>query len=275
MISTVFSVLATAAVIYLALAALLYFTQESAIFLPGPNDAGLRQRYEKSRVEIPTGHGETVEGWWIENPAATNDLAILYFGGNAEDVLYTAETASRFDARHVFVSNYRGYGGSTGRPGQEALYEDGLAVYEHALKRGVRPDELIVLGRSLGSGVAAMIAGSRPVRAAIFVTPFDSLASVAAHHYPYFPVRLLLRHPFPSIEWARKASAPALVLGAANDDIVPVSHARALAESWAGPTRVHVLPDTGHNDIEQSPEYYRLINAFLSEHLVHRNELDR
>jgi uncharacterized protein len=275
MIPTVFSVLAVGAVGYLALAALLYFTQESAIFLPGPNDAGLRRQYEKSRVEIPTGHGETVEGWWIENPAATNDLAILYFGGNAEDVLYTAETASRFNAGRVFVSNYRGYGASTGRPGQEALYEDGLALYEHAIKRGVQPDHLIVMGRSLGSGVASMIAGSRQVRGAILVTPFDSLAAVAAHHYPYFPVRLLLRHPFPSIEWARKARAPALVLGAANDDIVPASHARALSESWAGPTRVHVLPDTGHNDIEQSPEYYRLINAFLSEHFVHRNELDR
>jgi len=265
MISTAFSLLAAAAVGYLALAAWLYFTQENAIFFPGPNDAGLRRHYEKSRVEIPTGHGETIEGWWIENPAAANDLAILYFGGNAEDVLYTAETASRFNARQVFVANYRGYGASTGRPGQEALYEDGLAIYEHAIKRGVRPDHLIVMGRSLGSGVASMLAGSREVRGAILVTPFDSLADVAAHHYPYFPVRLLLRHPFPSIEWARKAHAPALVLGAAGDDIVPASHARRLAEAWAGRTFVHVLPDTGHNDIEQSPEYYRLINAFLGD----------
>jgi uncharacterized protein len=236
---------------------------DSLIFHPAPNDAQLRRQYEPLRVDIAS-HGATVEGWWVENPAAVHDSVILYFGGNAEDVLYMAGTISRFDARRMLVVNYRGYGESTGKPGQRALYDDGLAVYEYALKSGVRADQIVVMGRSLGSGVASMVAGSKPVRAAILITPYDSLAAVAAEHFPKVAVSLLLRHPFPSTDWARKAHAPALMLAAEHDTIIPSDRARRLAEAWAGEARFQVLPNTGHNDIQLSPDFYRSINDFLA-----------
>ena len=123
------------------------------------------------RIEIETADAK-LEGWWIENAQATTPAVILYFGGNAEDVLYTASTARQIDARAVVVVNYRGYGGSTGKPGQKALYDDGLAIYDYAIKRGVPAEHIVVMGRSLGSGVASMLAGARPVRAAILITPY-------------------------------------------------------------------------------------------------------
>lgn len=243
--------------------AVLYFGQERSIFFPRPNDPQLRQRYSAQRIEIPAADA-TLEGWWIENPQATMPAVVLYFGGNAEDVLYTASAASSIDARVVVVVNYRGYGGRTGEPSQQALYEDGLAIFDYVRARGVPAEQIVVMGRSLGSGVASMLAGARPVRAAILITPFDSLASVAAAHYPFLPVRLLLRHPFPSIDWAQRAHAPALFLAAEHDVVVPVAHARKLFEAWAGEKQFHVLPQTGHNDIEQHPDYYRLIDEFLA-----------
>ena len=120
------------------------------------------------------------------------------------------------------------------------------------------------MGRSLGSGVASMLAGARPVRAAILVTPFDSLASVAAGHYPFLPVRLLLRHPFPSTDWAQRTRARALIIAAERDSVVPAAHARKLFDAWAGEKQFHVLPQTGHNDIDMHPDYYRLIDEFLA-----------
>jgi pimeloyl-ACP methyl ester carboxylesterase len=258
MLSVLLGLLTVGAIAWLALCAMLFFTQESAIFYPGPNDARLVQQHAKSRIQIGS-----LEGWWVENPAATNDLVILYFGGNAEDVLYTAGTLPLLGARRMLVVNYRGYGTSQGRPGQKELYEDGLAIYDFAAGTGLRPDQIVVMGRSLGSGVASMLAGSRDVRAAVLVTPFDSLAAVAAGHYPIFPGRLLLRHPFPSADWARKARAPALILAAERDDIVPAARAKKLSEAWAGETEFHLLSGAGHNDIETSPDYYRLIRRFL------------
>lgn len=241
---------------------LLYFGQESSIFFPRPNDPQLRQQHLAQRFEIATTEA-LLEGWWMENPRATTPVVVLYFGGNAEDVLYTASTASRLEARAVVVVNYRGFGGSTGEPGQQALYDDGLAIYDYAIERGVPREHIVVMGRSLGSGVAAMLAGARPVRAAVLITPFDSLAAVAASHYPFLPVRLLLRHPFPSADWAKRTQAPALMLAAERDDVVPATHAQKLFEAWAGEKQIRLLDGTGHNDIDAHPDYYRLINEFL------------
>src|SRR5690348_16524819 len=242
---------------YALICALLYFGQESSIFFPQANDPQLRQRYSAERFQIQSGDA-TLEGWWIENPRASTPAVVLYFGGNAEDVLYTVSEASNIEARAVVVVNYRGYGGSTGKPGQKALYADGLAMYDYAIKRGVAPEHIVVMGRSLGSGVASMLAGSRPVRAAILITPFESLAAVAAGHYPLLPVRLMLRHPFPSDDWAKRTRAPALIIAAEHDAVVPSEHARKLFEAWAGEKQFHILRQTGHNDIEMHPDYYAL-----------------
>jgi uncharacterized protein len=253
---------------FVLICALLYFGQERSIFFPRPNDPQLRQRYAAQRIEIKTAD-TTLEGWWIENAAATTPAVVIYFGGNAEDVLYTASEAARINARAVVVVNYPGYGGSAGEPGQKALYESGLAIYEYAIKRGAAAEHIVVMGRSLGSGVASMLAGTRQVGAAILITPYDSLAAVAAGHYPFLPVRLLLRHPFPSTDWAQRTHAPALLLAAEHDNVVPATHAQKLFQVWAGPKQIHVLAQTGHNDIEMHPDYYRLINEFLVKRVVH------
>ena len=267
LLTTLVTVLLVAGGGFVLICALLYFGQERSIFFPRPNDQQLRQRYAAQRIEIKTPDA-TLEGWWIENAQATTPAVILYFGGNAEDVLYTASDASRIDARAVVVVNYRGYGGSPGKPGQKALYDDGIAIYDYATKRGVSAKHIVVMGRSLGSGVASMLAGARPVGAAILITPYDSLAAVAAGHYPFLPVRLLLRHPFPSTDWAKRTSAPGLFLAAERDEVVPATHAQKLFESWSGPKQIQVLAQTGHNDIETHADYYRLINEFLATRII-------
>lgn len=261
-LNALLTLLAFCAGVFVLICALLYFGQEGSIFFPRPNDVQLRQHYDAQRIEIAA-PGVTLEGWWVENPQATSQAVVLYFGGNAEDVLYTASSASSINARALVVVNYRGYGGSGGEPGQQALYDDGLAIYDYTVGRGVPAEHIVVMGRSLGSGVASMLAAARPIRSAILITPFDSLSAVAAGHYPFLPVRLLLRHPFPSTQWAQRTSAAALILAAERDFVVPATHARKLFDAWAGKKQIHVLAGTGHNDIEAHPDYYRLINEFL------------
>ncbi|HEY5810233.1 MAG TPA: alpha/beta hydrolase [Povalibacter sp.] len=263
LLTGIVSLFALISVIYVLLCLLLYWRQDAAIFYPVHNDPALRQEHAKSRIEIPV-DGAILEGWWIDNPAATNSTLLLYFGGNAEDVLYASSLAHDLSVRRMLLVNYRGYGGSSGRPGQRELYDDALKIYAYAIAAGHKPEQIVVMGRSLGSGVASMLAGSRPVAAAILVTPFDSLGAVGAAHYPLFPVRLLLRHPFPSSEWARLAQAPALFLAADYDVVVPAAHAKKLFDAWAGRKHFHLLSGRGHNDIEQDAQYYALINEFLA-----------
>lgn len=263
MLTATLGLLMLAATVYGSLCGLLYFKQSGFIFYPRHNDAQLAALYAAHRVEIPA-DGATLEGWWIENPQAIHDAVILYFGGNAEDVLHTATMFRHLNARRMLVVNYRGYGQSTGKPGQEPLYADALAVYQYVAGTDVRPETIFVMGRSLGSAMASMLAGARPARAAILITPFDSLVEVAATHYPFIPVRLLLQHPFPSIDWAKRSQAPALILAAKHDFIVPARHAQRLFEAWSGKKQIHVLDHVGHNDIETHPDYYRLINEFIA-----------
>jgi uncharacterized protein len=241
----------------------LYVRQDGLIFYPRPNDAALREQWQWRRTEINSGD-HVLEGWWAEGGAPDSSLVILYFGGNAEDVLYTASSAVRFAAKRMLVVNYRGYGNTQGRPSQTALYADALAVYDYAVDAGgADASELVVMGRSLGSGVASMLAAERQVRAAVLITPYDSIAAIASRQFPPFIVTRLLRHPFPSTQYAARANAPALLLAAADDQIIPPVHALELAKHWAGPHEMHVLEGVGHNTIEQHANYDRLINQFL------------
>jgi pimeloyl-ACP methyl ester carboxylesterase len=240
----------------------MYLQQDKFIFYPLQNEPALIERWEKHRVEIPTSDGP-LEGWWLENPQATTEKVILYFGGNAEDVLSSAADA-KLNARKVLLSNYRGYGRNAGKPSQRALFADALEIYDYAVRTsGVTSQEIVVMGRSLGSGVATYLASQRSVAAVVLITPYDSIRAVAQSLYPILPIRLLLKHPFPSDTFAPNIKAPLLIVAAEHDQVVPTEHARRLLAAWGGEKTMHLLADASHNDIGQHPDYYRWINEFL------------
>lgn len=246
--------------VYVIACLLLLWKQEQLIFYRVQNDPLLKQQHRRNEIEI-VGRDAQLQGWWLgkDKPLPL----IIYFGGNAEDVLYSANQLSDLGFASVLAVNYRGYGASSGSPSQQALYDDALRIYDYAIEHGAEPHRIIVFGRSLGSGVATMLAARRTVAGAILVTPFDRLSAVAASHYPMFPVRLLLRHPFPSDEWAKNARAPALILAAERDTIVPPSHARVLADRWAGEKHFELLHNVGHNDVDHDSTYYPAIEQFI------------
>jgi uncharacterized protein len=250
---------------FVALCAFLYFRQDSFLFYPRPNDPGLRSDMREYRIEVP-GEGAVLEGWWTTNTAAPNAAVIVYFGGNAEDVLYFASTAPRLPVRHVLVANYRGFGQNPGRLSEALAYRDALALYDYAVEQpDVKASDVFVMGRSLGSGIATYVAAHRSVAGSILVTPYDSMVAVAGRHYPIFPVSWLLKHRFASDQRAPTIRSPALMLVAELDEVIPPAHAQRLYELWAGPKSIHVLPRVGHNDIENHPQYDALVSAFLTE----------
>ena len=132
---------------------------------------------------------------------------------------------------------YRGYGGSDGEPDRDAMLADALALYDEVAKR--HPGQPVaVVGRSLGSGVAAWVASRRPVAKLVLVTPFDSLGKVAKVHYPWLPVDLLLRERYDSADWLRGRREPTLVLRASDDRAVPAANTDALLAALPPTTQV-------------------------------------
>lgn len=240
---------------YGALCAWVFFTQRGQIYFPTPvsEAPGAQALWLESQ-------GERIKVWVVSRPGGR---ALLYFGGNAEDVAGTVELlAEALPDRSLYLVNYRGYGGSSGRPSETALFADALAVYDRV--QAEHPD-IAIMGRSLGSGVAAFVASERPVDRLILVTAFDSLVNVARAHFGWLPTGWLLRDRYDSASRAREVEAPVLIVIAGADEIIPRERSEALAGAFSpGQVRVVVVPGIGHNTLDLSPRYLQSVARFLS-----------
>jgi fermentation-respiration switch protein FrsA (DUF1100 family) len=211
-----------------------------------------------------TSDGETLHGWWIRGRGRA---AVLYFHGNAGNIadrLDRAQFLVQSLGLDVFLVDYRGYGQSTGKPSEDGLYADGVAIYEAALARGFPASRIVLLGESLGAGVALETALRKKVAGVILEMPFLSIPAMARRYYPWVPAPLVL-YRFDNGERIAKLDAPKLVAQAENDDIVPPEQTRRLFELARPPKTYFVLPGAQHNDLDavRGPAYRDAWNTFL------------
>jgi uncharacterized protein len=248
--SVVATVLAILALAYGGVCGVVYLAQRSLIYYPvaGSQPAGAES------LSIPSG-SHMLRLW--HRPAAGTQ-AVIYFGGNAEDVGGNfAGFAAALPGHALYFVNYRGYGGSTGSPTEQALFEDALAVYDHV--RALHAD-VAVIGRSLGSGVAMYLAHERPVTRLVLVTPYDTLANVAGGIYPFLPVGLLMRDRFDSASRVAKVRVRTLVIIAEKDEVILRARSDALVAKFPpAQVRVEVIAGASHNALD----YRGLLQQFL------------
>jgi len=255
LLTAVRSVLVMAAVVvvmYGGCCAVLYGMQRSMIYMP--------QR--KFAVDGDTTLTLLVNGarLLVSNRTAPGPNAVIYFGGNAEDVSATMPTLQRaFPDRSLFALHYRGYNGSTGNPSEAALIADALVLFDRV--HATYP-HIVMIGRSLGSGVAIHVASVRPVERLVLVTPYDSLQEIAARQFPLFPVRWMMRDKFESWRYAREVTAPTLLLVAQYDEVIPRASTDRLYRHFPRSlATLIVVPDAGHNTISETMEYSQLLHG--------------
>jgi uncharacterized protein len=260
------AVLVAVAIGYIAIAALLWLTQERILFLPVPA-RGIPVAppgWRLEEVAFDAAEGIRLSGVLLLPPRERPPL-VIYYGGNAEEVTASAaHVQALYGERAVLLMNYRGYGGSGGKPGQVALVNDALALFDWAASRPeLDTQRICVHGRSLGSALAVAVAAARPVKCVILTSPFASAHEVGAEIYPWLPIRLLLRHPFDSGALAPRVKSPALILTGDADTVIPPRHSERLAGLWGGPVERSAFAGFGHNDLDLNPGYARAIHAFL------------
>jgi pimeloyl-ACP methyl ester carboxylesterase len=251
---TVLWMLAAAVLIYAAACASMYYFQRSLIYFPQPAAFSSAA----SMMKLP------VDGAQLNisvRPHA-GPGAVIYFGGNAEDVSASLpELSTAFPESALYLMHYRGYGGSSGTPSEAALHQDALALFDKV--HASHPD-VVVIGRSLGSGIAIRLATLRPVARLVLVTPYDSLEGLARAQFPYMPVRRLLLDKYESDLHAPRVTAPTTLIAAERDDIIPRSSTDRLhARFAAGVARFIVLPNTGHNSVSANPLYLEALRGNL------------
>jgi len=252
------------AVLLIGVPATMYLAQDSLLFLPQPLVGPPRVARPVEALAFEREEGVKLRGWFV---AAANPRAplVIFYGGNAEELSWQMTEPWPVDWSLALV-NYRGYGESGGKPSEAALFGDALAVFDALARRpDVDASRIVLVGRSLGSGVATYVAAERPVTAVVLISPYDSMTAIARRHYPWLPVGLLLKHPFDSASRAPHIRAPLLAIAGEGDRIIPPSHSRRLVEAWAGPKRFVELRDADHNDLSGAPQFWPTVDAFLRE----------
>jgi pimeloyl-ACP methyl ester carboxylesterase len=244
-----------ATVIYGALCALLFFTQDQILYQRTPEV----DHPEAHALRVRCGDA-TLKVWELH---ANAQPALIYFGGNAEDVSANLpEFRVVFPDRAVYLVNYRGYGGSTGQPSEAALISDAEAVYDWVASGH---DHIVVIGRSLGSGVATALAARRPVERLILVTPYDSIANVDADHFPWVPARWLIKDRYDSVRRIGKVHVPILLLVAERDEVIYRARSDALSAAIPAPIRHTILlKGASHNDLSLFPAYLQNLREFAA-----------
>jgi fermentation-respiration switch protein FrsA (DUF1100 family) len=239
----------------LVVIALAWLFQRRLIYLAGPGNvpAAATILHAGEDVAFDTADGLPLRGWFVPATTGQSQATVLVLNGNAGNRVARAPLAAELSRAglSVLLLDYRGYGGNPGRPSQSGLLADARAAYAYLTGRGdVDPARLVYFGESLGAAVAVQLAVERPPMALVLRSPFTSLADVGRVHYPFLPVRLLLKDRYSSIERVGGLRSPTLVLAGARDGIVPWQQSRRLAEAIPEPKRFVLIPNADHNSFE-------------------------
>lgn len=230
----------------------LYIMQRSILYFPTPEI----MKMNAEAMWLQTSQ-EKLKVWTINK----NRPAVIYFGGNSEQIEDNiADFKTMFGQHSIYVVNYRGFGGSSGKPTEQGLFADALEVYDQLSSQH---SSISVIGRSLGSGVASYLAAHRPVEKLVLITPYDSISNVAQSHYPIFPVRWLIKDRFDSVSYASSMNSKTLVLYAENDLVVPMKHTTRLL-NYLPDAQSHMIKGTAHNDISSNHQYQKLLAEFIN-----------
>ncbi|MFM2399079.1 MAG: hypothetical protein RL341_1236 [Pseudomonadota bacterium] len=251
------------ALAYAALLAFLYFGQEKLIFLPTKLPAShVFKKPDVVEVQVPV-PGATLTALHFKQPKARG--LVFYLHGNAGN-LETWLTSTEFYHRNgfdLFMIDYRGYGRSTGKiESQAQLHADVRAAYDLiAPQYQGRP--IAVLGRSLGTALAAKLAGDVQPALTILVSPYSSMRDMAREQYPFVPLALL-RYPLDTGEYLSRMRTRALLVHGEADELIPIVHSERLLKQASGAlTQLLRVPRAGHDNIHQFEAYIEGLSAAL------------
>ena len=245
--------------LYIAVHLYFYLIQDSKIFKP--------QYIENEEFELPKNTKEIslkisneikLSGVYKKATKPSTQL-IIYFGGNSDDATKFLLHVKDLEDFDIIAFNYRGFVKSSGRPSQKALFEDALRIYDKFAKG----KKVIVIGRSLGTGVATYLASKRAVKNIVLITPYDSIENLSKRNYPYLFVSVILKHKFNSLKYIKDLNTPVSIIEVVNDKTIPKQSLDNLTNNIKN-LALHVkLKDTTHGDVLNHPDFEKILKEAI------------
>lgn len=212
--------------------------------------------------------GTRLFGWYVESSASP--AVLLWCHGNAGNIIHRLDNLAELHrlGLSVLLFDYRGYGRSRGKPSEDGLYQDALAAYAYLTgTRRIRPERLVLFGRSLGAVVAGEVARQRPLAGLILESPFPSIETMARAHYFGLPLHWLLGARFNLADRLPHISVPILVVHGDRDDVVPLQLGKQVFEAAREPKSFYLVRGADHNNLYLigGPPYFQRLKRFIEE----------
>lgn len=254
---------------YLSICGYLYFNQENLLFHPNRKSFSEVQKLLKEHPEFDTINltmhdGINISGYLANKQSHSKVPLVIYFEGNTKEVSYLMDKKQYFDNAVVALMNYRGWGLSEGKSTEQTMFSDAVEIYDKLKKHpNIDTTNIIVIGRSMGTGVATYLSSQRKVSSTILITPYDSMIDVAQEMYPFVPIFMIIKHPFESYKYAQSVKNNMLALIAQNDVVIPPQHAFNLMKAWNGHTSYLEVKED-HSSIMNNEMVWRKIEEKIN-----------
>jgi fermentation-respiration switch protein FrsA (DUF1100 family) len=254
-------------VIYFLAIILLYIFQSRIIFHPGKlsKDFKFKLSPDDDEVFLKTSDGMRINGLYFDG---TRHAVILYFHGNAGDLSGWRFAAEDFTALGypVLMIDYRGYGKSEGHFSEDGFYRDAEAAYAYLTNiKGFATQDIIVYGRSVGTGVAVELASKHKVNGLVLESPYTSFGQLANEKLPFFFPSLYLDYKFNNVEKIGSVTCPVILIHGERDSLIPPSHSKRLQSKIKSKSKLILVPQGSHNDLNSFPEYQSFLQKDLGE----------
>jgi fermentation-respiration switch protein FrsA (DUF1100 family) len=262
LMAVLITIVSIIAAVYLGLSVLLFLTQSRVLYQPSRGYDSKPEDYhlEYEPVTLSTPDGQSLAAWFV--PAEGAEQTILFCHGNAGNISHRLDTLKMFHelGLNCLIVDYRGYGQSSGKPTEKGTLIDVLVGFQWLIEeKGIRPEQIILFGRSLGGRIAAMIAKDVHPGGLVLESAFTSFDDVGAHYYPWLPVRLFSRFDYNTLEAVRQVTCPVLVIHSPDDEIIPYKFGQQIYDAAPEPKQFAELKGTHNEGIYDNGSLYKQI----------------
>ncbi len=252
-------------IVYIIGGIVLYFLQDLIIFHPKSLPQNHRFQFDQPFTEINLKPGDN-RNLNIVQFLPTGKKAkgiVLYFHGNRTNIERYARYASTFTKNdyEVWMIDYPGYGKTTGDRTEQLMYDDSMLFYELAINK-TQPENIIIYGKSLGTGVASWLASKKSCKKLILETPYYSMTSMTRHYVPIYPASLM-RYSFPINEYLKNVKVPVTIFHGTSDEVIPYKQSAKLKKEFEDIDLITV-PGGNHNNLYQFPLVTQKLDSLLA-----------